>query len=208
MARSRCDPFDVAAIRAAIGRGETSERAAYLAYAASAGRPYARSTFRSWYGDRPPPTKWGPSPPNPAPALDAGIDTDRWLDRSPVKPRILSLSAGGGLRVKAGSLIAFDSDATLTYSRAAKPPLAIVLSTVGGFVSMEAVRFAARAGIAIVALDRSQGFITVIGGKPKANARLLRCRLAPIRFRLRARSSRRKSRRSVNPAPSRIASNT
>jgi hypothetical protein len=45
MSRARCDQFDVAAVRAAIDRGEQSERAAYLTYASTAARPYARSTF-------------------------------------------------------------------------------------------------------------------------------------------------------------------
>lgn len=110
---------------------------------------------------------------------DVGDDDtlDRWRDRSPAKPRILSLSAGGGLRVKAGALVAFDGAMTLTYTKAAKPPLAIILSTVGGFVSMEAVRFCARARIAIVALDRAHGFLSILGGAPKASAAFLRAQV-------------------------------
>jgi CRISPR-associated protein Cas1 len=42
---------------------------------------------------------------------------------------------------------------------------------------MEAVRFCARANIAIVALDRAHGFITVITGAPKANAAMLRAQV-------------------------------
>jgi hypothetical protein len=166
IARPRCDLFDAFAILAAIDRGETTERAAYIAYAVTAGRPYARSTFslmlrRAARGDAPAVSI--------APALNDvndGDALDRWRDRSPVKPKILSLSAGGGLRVKAGALVAFDGPTIVTYSKAAKPPSAIVLSTVGGFVSMEAVRFCARARIAIVALDRAYAFMTVIGGAP------------------------------------------
>jgi CRISPR-associated endonuclease Cas1 len=168
MARPRSDPFDALAVRTAIDSGETTERAAYLTYAASAGRPYARSTFSNMLRHA---ERVGPPAPNDCVNGEA---PDRWRDRSPVKPRILSLSAGGGLRVKAGSLIAFDNAATLTYSKSAKPPLAIVLSSAGGFVSVEAIRFAARANIAIVALDRAHGFLTVITGAPKASAALLR----------------------------------
>jgi CRISPR-associated endonuclease Cas1 len=168
MARPRSDPFDALAIRAAIACGETTERAAYLTYASSAGRPYARSTFSYMLRSAVRADQAGHNE-----DLD-GDAPDRWDDRSPVKPRILSLSAGGGLRVKAGSLIAFDNAATLTYSKSAKPPLAIVLSSAGGFVSVEAIRFAARANIAIVALDRAHGFLTVIMGAPKASAALLR----------------------------------
>src|SRR5580704_9246913 len=43
--RSRCDPFDAIAIRAAIAKGEMTERRAYETYASSAARPYARSSF-------------------------------------------------------------------------------------------------------------------------------------------------------------------
>jgi hypothetical protein len=171
MARPRSDPFDAVAIRAAIDCGETTERAAYLTYAASAGRPYARSTFSHMLGR---------AARADAPAHNDGIDggaPDRWRDRTPVKPRILSLSAGGGLRVKAGSLIAFDNATTLTYSKSAKPPLAIVLSSAGGFVSVEAIRFAARANMAIVALDRAHVFLSIMSGAPKASAAMLRAQV-------------------------------
>jgi CRISP-associated protein Cas1 len=169
MARPRCDPFNAAAIHYAIDRGETTERSAYLAYAATAARPYARSTFALILK---------------RPAGEANSEgesdddaLDRWRERSPVKPRILSLSAGGGLRVKAGSLIAFDGALTLTYSKASKPPLAIVLSAAGGFVSIEAIRFCARAGVAVVALDRAHGFLSLMSGAPKASAAILRAQI-------------------------------
>jgi CRISP-associated protein Cas1 len=42
---------------------------------------------------------------------------------------------------------------------------------------MEAVRFCARARIAIVALDRAHAFMTVIGGAPKASAAFLRAQV-------------------------------
>ena len=41
----RRDPFEVSAIRAKIAKGETTERGAYAAYASTAARPYARSSF-------------------------------------------------------------------------------------------------------------------------------------------------------------------
>jgi CRISP-associated protein Cas1 len=174
MARPRCDVFDAPAIRAAIDEGATTERAAYLAYAATAGRPYARSTF-SLMLRRPPTSSVEATPIDKT--VDLRVKSRDWQDRMPVKPRILSLSAGGGLRVLAGSLIVFDGATTLTYSKSAKPPLAIVLSTVGGFVSMEAVRFCARGNVAIVALDRAHGFLTVITGAPKASAAMLRAQV-------------------------------
>jgi len=162
MARQRCDPFDVRAIRAAIERGD-SERALYLDYAASAARPYARSSFSVMLR-----RKVQPTPKTEA----APVVT--WRERAAVKPRILALSPGGGLRVQAGALIAFDGAQRLKYTKAAKPPLAIVLSSAGGFVSIEAVRFAARAHIAIVALDRAHGFLSIMTAAPSASAALIR----------------------------------
>jgi CRISP-associated protein Cas1 len=103
---------------------------------------------------------------------------ERWRDRVAVKPRILALGPGGGLRVQRGALIAFDGEMRIEYAKAAKPPSAIVLSTAGGFVSIEAVRFAARARCAIVALDRSHGLVSILGAGGAANARLLRAQCA------------------------------
>jgi len=42
---SVCDPFDATAIVEPIAAGETTAADAYHRYAASAGRPCARSTF-------------------------------------------------------------------------------------------------------------------------------------------------------------------
>src|SRR5271157_5981408 len=43
--RPYSDQFDIAAVGAAIAAGETTPLRAYQAYAATAGRPYARSSF-------------------------------------------------------------------------------------------------------------------------------------------------------------------
>jgi hypothetical protein len=48
MGRPRCDPFDAAAIIEAISTGETTPLKAYQDYAATAARPYARSTFETY----------------------------------------------------------------------------------------------------------------------------------------------------------------
>jgi hypothetical protein len=171
MARARCDQFDVAAVRAAIDRGEQSERAAYLAYASTAARPYARSTFSVMVRAK----QRAPMPPMPQATSRPNLAApDHWRERAPVKPGVLSLSPGGGLRVHAGALIAFDREHSLTYSPSAKPPVAIVLSSAGGFVSIEAVRFCVRAGIAIVALNRAHGFLSILTGPGAANAKGLR----------------------------------
>jgi len=176
MARPRCDPFDIAAVRAAIDKG-SPERAEYAAYASRAARPYARSTFSTMLrADRAKPLALAPSLPSQGPEGDAA--DAHWRERGPVKPRILSLSPGGGLRVQAGSLVAFDRERSLVYSPSAKPPAAIVLSSAGGFVSIEAVRFCVRAGVAIVALNRAHGFLSILTGPGSANAKLLRAQVA------------------------------
>jgi hypothetical protein len=171
MARQRCDPFDVRAMRLAI-EGGASERALYLEYASTAGRPYARSTFSVMLRRK------DTAAPEPE-ALPTRTDVlDRWRERAAVKPRILTLGPGGGLRVQASALIVFDGETRLTYTKAAKPPLAIVLSSAGGFISIEAVRFCARARCAIVALDRAHGLISIMGAGGAANAKLIRAQCA------------------------------
>jgi hypothetical protein len=87
--RPRCDPVDAAAIRLAIERGETNERAAYRAYAATAARPYARSSFTIMLKARQ----------SDIGALrvhrifdPAGDGTTYWRDRTPIKPPILAVA--------------------------------------------------------------------------------------------------------------------
>jgi CRISPR-associated protein Cas1 len=190
VARPRCDPAEFPAIARAIEAGETSERKAYLAYASTAARPYARSTFtamlrrredlrsgsgagsRSGSGaGREPVLSIRARKPEPA-------EPARWRERLPVKPRILSLAAGGGLRVHKAALVAFDVQGlSLRYTPASRPPSAVVLASAGGFVSIEAVRWCARRGVSIIALDRAHGFLTVMTGAPKASARRLRAQV-------------------------------
>jgi CRISPR-associated protein Cas1 len=79
--------------------------------------------------------------------------------------------------VHAGSLIAFDRERSLVYSPSAKPPTAIVLSSAGGFVSIEAVRFCVRTGVTIVALNRAHGFLSILSSGGQAHAKLLRAQV-------------------------------
>jgi len=172
MSRPRCDPFDAAAILAAIADGATSERKAYLAYASTAARPYARSTFTIMLRRRP------ALEPIEARKAEPPASVADWRERLSAKPRILSLAAGGGLRVQKAALVAFDAHGPpMRYTPASRPPSAIVLSSAGGFVSVEAVRWCARRGVSIIALDRSHGFLTVMTGAPKADARRLRAQV-------------------------------
>jgi CRISPR/Cas system-associated endonuclease Cas1 len=172
--RPRCDPIP-ASIRDAIATGAISERLAYMQYASTAGRPYARSTFSLLVRRKAPPTI-------ELETLTCTAALSSWRERANVKPRILSLGPGGGLRAQGGALIAFDGETTLTYTKAAKPPLAIVLSSAGGFVSIEALRLCARAKIAVIALNRAHGLISIMGAGAAANARLIRaqCALEPL----------------------------
>jgi CRISPR-associated protein Cas1 len=189
MSRPRCDPFDISALRKAIEAGETTERAAYLAYASTAARPYARSTFTVMLKAT---TKveaepigvtnntGGKSPLRPgAPCeLAPARAEETWREKASAKPRILSLAAGGGLRVQRAALVAFDaSGPPIRYTPASKPPSAIVLSSAGGFVSIEAVRWCARRGVAIIALDRAHSFLSVMTGAGHADARRLRAQV-------------------------------
>jgi len=52
-----------------------------------------------------------------------------------------------------------------------------LLSTAGGFVSMEAIRFFRAHQLAIVALNRAHGFLSIISGAPKASATMLRAQV-------------------------------
>ena len=77
MGRPRCDPFDAAAIIAAIGKGETTPLRAYQDYASMAARPYARASFETVlqrHQRLAPSREPGPAVP-PAPhAIDAAAD--------------------------------------------------------------------------------------------------------------------------------------
>jgi CRISPR-associated protein Cas1 len=168
MARPRCDPFEVAFICAAIDRGETTERAAYLTYAATAARPYARSTFALMLRNA---------------ANGAGIeraqdepDSDAfWAVRLKVKPSIVTTCAdNASLRVKGGALIVFDGAHSLTYAAGGKHPSAIVMAGWGGHVSIEAVRFCASHRIAVIALDWMHDFLMIMSPAPKASTAILR----------------------------------
>jgi len=99
MARPRCDPFDAAAIIAAIGKGETTPLRAYQDYAATAARPYARASFETVLQRH---ERLSPSPElvltaAPAPhASDAAADAESdafWGARLAVKSRVLTTEA-------------------------------------------------------------------------------------------------------------------
>jgi CRISPR/Cas system-associated endonuclease Cas1 len=171
MARPRCDGFDAASVCASIEEGKATERAAYLAYAATAARPYARSTFALMLRNA---------------ADDAAIERpqdepdseDFWVVRLKPKPSIVTTCAdNASLRVKGGALIVFDGAHSLTYAAGGKHPSAIVMAGWGGHVSIEAVRFCASHRIAVIALDWMHDFLTIMLPAPKASAAILRAQV-------------------------------
>jgi hypothetical protein len=118
MVRPRCDGFDAGSIRAAIEQGKATERAAYLAYAATAARPYARSTFALMLRN----AANGPAVQRPQDEPDSDVF---WAARLKVKPSIVTTCADNAtLRVKGGALIVYDGAHSLTYEAGAsiRPP--------------------------------------------------------------------------------------
>jgi hypothetical protein len=172
MARPRCDGFDAAGVRAAIEQGRATERAAYLAYASAAGRPYARSSFSALLRN----VANGVAPERPQDQPDSDAF---WAVRLKVKPSIVATCADNAtLRVKGGSLIVYDGTHSLTYAAGGKHPSAIVMAGWGGHVSIEAVRFCASHRIAIIALDWMHDFLTIMSPAPKVSAAILRAELS------------------------------
>ena len=181
MGRPRCDPFDAAAIIAAIDKGETTPLTAYQDYAATAARPYARASFECSLRRH---ERLGPSPEpgpsvRPAPhAIDAAADAESdafWGERLAVKPRVVTTEAdNASLTVKGGSLFVYDGERRLRYDAGARMPAAIVMAGWGGLVSVEALRFCASHRIAVVILDWMRDLLTVMPGAPRAAGAMLR----------------------------------
>jgi CRISP-associated protein Cas1 len=176
MARARCDPFDAEAIRAAIVKGETTERRAYEAYAATAARPYARSSFDVMLRSRKPPTER-------APKSDHARRPVENRGRAPVKPsNVLTLTGDSvSLSVKRGALIATRDAMTLVYEPRAVKPSAIVMTGWGGVITLAALRFCAKHKIAVVILDWDRDFMTAMALPARRAARIARAQLEAVR---------------------------
>jgi CRISPR/Cas system-associated endonuclease Cas1 len=172
MARPRCDVFDAAAARGAIAGGGVTARQAYEAYCATAARPYARSTWEMIL--RQP----------PAAAREAQEIAAPWRDLAPVKPsRVLTiLSDQASLRVRGGALIVTDpqfrehkrEDGELVYEARSVKPTAIVMAGWAGFVTIEAMRFCSDFKIAIIVLDWTRDFMTVVAPSSRQSANLIK----------------------------------
>jgi CRISPR-associated protein Cas1 len=181
MGRPRCDPFDAAAIIAAIGKGETTPLRAYQDYAATAARPYARASFETLLQrhHRLGPRRQAGQAAAPAPhAIDAASDAESdafWGARLAIKTRVVTTEAdNASLAVKGGSLFVSDGERRLRYDAGARMPAAIVMAGWGGLVSVEALRFCAAHRMAVVVLDWMRGLLAVMPGAPRPAATMLR----------------------------------
>jgi CRISPR-associated endonuclease Cas1 len=187
--RPRCDPFDAAMIRDAIAKGETTERRAYEAYASTAARPYARSSFDVMLRLRNSPFEndraLRPCPFDQRKHSTASVTvpgSDR-LHRAwriaPVKPsNVLTLTGDSiSLSIKRGALIATRDVTTLVYEPRAVKPNAIVLTGWGGVITLAALRFCAKHKIAVVILDWDRDFMTAMALPARRAARIARMQL-------------------------------
>jgi len=132
--RPYSDQFDVAAVSAAIAAGETTPLRAYQAYAATAGRPYARSSFEQLWRNHA--RRAGAVAVDP-PASEAELYVQSeayWAEHVAPKPtRVLTLTGDSvALRVKGGGLQITDPQFSgarhLYFAPSARKPNAIVLS--------------------------------------------------------------------------------
>ena len=172
--RARCDPFDASTIRAAIAKGETTERKAYQTYASTAARPYARSSFDVMLRSRKPPTERIPISDHARRPVERGS--------APVKPsNVLTLTGDSvSLSVKRGALIAARDAMTLVYEPRAVKPSAIVMTGWGGVITLAALRFCAKHKIAVVILDWDRDFMTAMALPARRAARVARAQLEAI----------------------------
>jgi hypothetical protein len=171
--RARCDTFDAAPIQAAIASGETTPRRAYETYCAMAARPYARSTWELLLK----------RPAAAPPATDQQI-AEPWSELTPVKPSnvLTIMSDRASLKVRGGALYVSDPHLNeprlLVYERRSVKPLAIVMTGWGGFVTIGAMRFCSDYKVAIIILDWTRDFLTVVAPPSRQSATLIRAQAA------------------------------
>ena len=187
--RPYSDQFDVAAVSAAIVAGETTPLRAYQAYAATAGRPYARSSFEQLWRNhtrRADAVEHSEASPDP-PASDAELYVQSeayWAEHVAPKPSgVLTLTGDNvALRLKGGGLQITDPQFSgarhLYFAPSARKPNAIVLSGWGGLVTVEALRFCDDYKVALFVLDWMHGLMSVTSPNPKASAGLVRAQCA------------------------------
>jgi CRISP-associated protein Cas1 len=179
MGRPRCDPFDAKALSKAIDAGEVTALRAYAAYASVAARPYARASWEKFINkSRRLPAQSKPK--NHIPVDDDGETPNYWDKLSPVKPSnvLTTITEKASLSIKAGALYVNDGDRKVTYEKRAIKPLAIVMTGFGGYVSIEAMRFCRDHSIAIIVLDWSRDFMTIVAPPAKQSGSLIRAQAA------------------------------
>jgi CRISP-associated protein Cas1 len=179
MGRPRCDPFDAKALSKAIDAGEVTALRAYAAYASVAARPYARASWEKYINkSRRLPAQSKSKEPVP---IEDDDDTPNYWDKlSPVKPAnvLTTINEKASVSVRAGALYVNDGDRKITYEKRAVKPPAIVMTGFGGYVSIEAMRFCRDHSIAIIVLDWSRDFMTIVAPPAKQSGSLIRAQAA------------------------------
>jgi hypothetical protein len=173
MARPRCDVFDAAAAREAIADGRVTARQVYEAYCATAARPYARSTWELML------RRSHEAPGSKSPGVSAP-----WPDLANAKPAhvLTTMSDRASLKVRAGALIVTDphfhagrlEDRALVYEARSAKPLAIVMGGWAGFITIGAMRFCSDFKIAIIVLDWTRDFMTIVAPPARQSANWIR----------------------------------
>jgi CRISPR-associated protein Cas1 len=183
MARPRCDPIDLDATLARLAAG-APRPTVYRAYAETAARPYSRASWETLLrtgkptlaqddGDRQR-ANGGHAEAVSDAAADAESDAF-WEGRLKIKPSVITTEAdSAGLSTQGGSLHVRDGQRRLRYDPGSRMPSAIVMAGWGGVVTIEALRFCASHGIAIIVLDWMRELMTVMPARPSDSAALLR----------------------------------
>jgi CRISPR-associated endonuclease Cas1 len=171
MGRPRCDPFDANAVALAIEAAETTPLRAYEAYASVAARPYSRSSWEVLLKNNK-----GIETDNKPPPLTINhtkAQASYWFD--PVKPsNILTTTFdNASLKVKGGALIVTDGDHKIIYEQRGLKPQAIVMTGWGGYITIEAIRFCTDYNIAVIILDWSRDFMSVVSPSVKQSGSLI-----------------------------------
>jgi hypothetical protein len=179
MGRPRCDPFDAKALSKAIEAGEVTSLRAYAAYASVAARPYARASWEKFINK----SRFLPAQSKPIKHISVDDDDETpnyWDKLSPVKPSkvLTTITEKASLSIKAGALYVNDGDRKITYEKRAVKPPAIVMTGFGGYVSIEAMRFCRDHSIAIIVLDWSRDFMTIVAPPAKQSGSLIRAQVA------------------------------
>jgi CRISP-associated protein Cas1 len=187
MSRPLCDPIDLENVLSSLQQDAISVSNAYQEYASTAARPYAPKTFYQIvvaakrnrvlaYGNKNVTRK--------QPRLDNAtldkLSDEYWLKHLQTKSDILTTVCDNTvLSVRAKSLMVKDGDSNLIYSSsAANKPKAIVMTGWSGLVSIEAMRFCHDNNIAIVLLDWSRNFLSIVAPPASQSARLIRAQCA------------------------------